>query len=64
MGIYDRDYMRKGDPEEVSRQYEKERMEAEYGDPHAKHAVEGRKAFVILGVIILAVIVLGFLCSL
>ena len=64
MGIYDRDYMRKDDPEETIRQYEKERMAAEYGDAHAGNAAGGKKAVIILGIIILAVIVLGVLCSL
>jgi len=64
MGIHDRDYMRKGDPEEASRRYEEERMAAEYGDVRARHAGEGRKAIIIVAVIIVVVIVLGVLCSL
>lgn len=64
MGIYDRDYMRKGDPEEASRRYEEGRMDAEYGDARTRHAGEGRKAITILAVVIVVVIVLGFLCSL
>ena len=64
MGIYDRDYMRKGDPEETVRQYEKERMALEYGDVDGKRAPRSRKVVCVMAIIILVVFVLGYLCSL
>ncbi len=63
MGIYDRDYMRNRDPEETERQYEEERIAAEYGDAAGRHGISSRKIVCVLGIVLLVVFVVGYLCS-